>query len=66
MLSTSFAIAADANNNNTANSKWRAHAAKLDSTDVYDFHGQKLVIDQALIDPQTGRARYGVLEVDNA
>ena len=42
-------------------------AAKLDGTEVYDFHGTKLGdIQQILIDPNAGRIRYGVLQVDKS
>lgn len=42
-------------------------ASKLDGVEVYDFHGNKLGdIQQILIDPASGRIRYGVLEVDKA
>jgi sporulation protein YlmC with PRC-barrel domain len=42
-------------------------AGKLDGRDVKNLQGQDLgKIKQVLIDPQSGRVRYGVLQVDKA
>lgn len=42
-------------------------ASKLDGREVWDFHGNKLGhLQQVLVDPQSGRVRYGILEVDKS
>lgn len=65
-ISSTAALAVPDNNQN-ANSKWLVDASKLEGTEVWDFHGNKLGgLQQVLIDPQTGRIRYGVMEVDKA
>lgn len=61
-LSTTFALSADANNSSGSR---LVDVSKLDGTEIWDFHGQKLGhLEQVLIDPQSGRVRYGVIEVD--
>lgn len=56
-LTSTLALAADATG--------LVDASKLDGVEVYDFHGKKLgEIEQVLIDPMSGRIRYGVVEVD--
>lgn len=63
LTSTTAAFAA-ADSTQNANSQWLVDASKLEGTEVYDFHGHKLGdLQQVLIDPQTGRIRYGVMEV---
>ncbi len=62
-LSATSVFAADASS--MSDKQWLIDASKLDGTAVYDFHGTKLGdIQQVLIDPQSGRIRYGVVEVD--
>ncbi len=56
-----------ADSSNPADTSGLVDASKLEGTDVYDFHGQKLgELEQMLIDPQSGHIRYGVMEVDKA
>ena len=60
--STSLFAAAD--NTQKTDTPWLVDASKLEGTEVYDYHGHKLGdLQQVLIDPQTGRIRYGVMEV---
>ena len=64
---SSTAAFAVADNTKNADSKWLLDASKLEGTDVWDFHGNKLGgLQQVLLDPQTGRIRYGVIEVDKS
>ncbi|OYW31031.1 MAG: hypothetical protein B7Z47_02320 [Chthoniobacter sp. 12-60-6] len=64
---SSTAVFAAPDNTQNAGSKWLVDASKLEGTEVWDFHGNKLGdLQQVLIDPQTGRIRYGVMEVDKS
>lgn len=66
-LTSSAAVFAAADSTQNSNAQWLVDASKLEGTAVYDFHGHKLGdLQQVLIDPQTGRIRYGVMEVDKA
>lgn len=66
-LTSSTAVFAAVDNTQNANAQWLVDASKLEGTAVYDFHGHKLGdLQQVLIDPQTGRIRYGVMEVDKS
>ncbi len=64
-LATSGAFGADTTN--TSDHQWLVDASKLDGTAVFDFHGHKLGdLQKVLIDPKSGRIRYGVMEVDKS
>ncbi len=48
-------------------SQWLVDASKLDGTAVYDFHGNQLGdLQKVLVDPKSGRIRYGILEVNKS
>lgn len=70
-ISATVAVAQEKNqqttNTQTPDNQWLVDTSKLDGTEVYDFHGSKLgEIQQVLVDPKSGRIRYGVMEVDKA
>ena len=59
------AFAADGDKSN--DTEGLVDASKLDDHDVWDFHGNKLGhMQHVLVDPKSGRIRYGVLEVDKS
>lgn len=66
-LTSSTAAFAAVDNTQNASAQWLVDASKLEGTAVWDFHGNKLGdLQEVLIDPQTGRIRYGVMEVDKS
>lgn len=66
-ITSSTAAFAAVDNTQNANAQWLVDASKLEGTAVWDFHGNKLGdLQEVLIDPQTGRIRYGVMEVDKS
>lgn len=65
--STATTQAQNQNQNQNPADKWLVDSSKLDGAAVWDFHGNKLGdLQQVLVDPKSGRVRYGVLEVDKA